>query len=135
MKREIKFRAWDNDNESFSYFDFADLRKLCEELDSFESYFSSNYFNEVDEETGNPLLMQFTCLTDKNGKEIYEGDVVKWSVWKLGSHCEKLSTKKINAVGWSDKKSKFFIGSELWDLGTYCDIEIIGNIYETPELL
>jgi uncharacterized phage protein (TIGR01671 family) len=80
-------------------------------------------------------IMQFTGLHDKNGVEIYEGDIVSWSAWKLGSCYEKSCKKKVNIVEWSSNKGKWFIGNDLWDLGIYSDIEIIGNIHDNPELL
>ena len=55
MKREIKFRAWNLD-DGMLYFDF----------DSFQKDYYDQYGN----------IMQFTGLTDKNGKEIYEGDIL-----------------------------------------------------------
>ena len=67
-------------------------------------------------------LMQFTGLLDKNGKEIYEGDVIRWGA------------KKSKAVQWNNHRNgwnfqdhqKNYTPTILW--------EIIGNIYENPEL-
>ena len=135
MKREIKFRAWDKNKKVFIPTDLwaivsTDFNAFGIMLKDWEDYKEGEYFYETSQE-----LSQFTGLTDKNGKEIYEGDLLRWSIWILGSNFERLSSKKINAVEWSSKKGKFFIGSELWDLGAYSDIEIIGNIYENPNLL
>ena len=72
------------------------------------------------------ILMQFTGLTDKNGKEIYEGDIVRTTGWPDG-----------DPVYWVD--GRFCVGqpSNLADfLGSIAEgCEIIGNIYENPELL
>lgn len=77
-------------------------------------------------------LMQSTGLFDKNGKEIFEGDVLKVT--------DKHSWLEV--VSFSEKKAMFvskeigFPESPLWELfnTVLFEIEIIGNIYENPEL-
>lgn len=68
----------------------------------------------------NYVVMQFTGLHDKNGKEIYEGDIIKWGV-------------HVGAVKWINSCIVFGDGFGLFP----CNLtsEIIGNIYENPELL
>lgn len=112
--RTIKFRAWHLD-DGMLYFDF----------DTFQKDYHDQYGN----------IMQFTGLHDKNGKEIYDGDICKWSSWFLGSYQEINGDKIISLVEWSNKKGKWFVKNDVWDLGIYSDIEVIGNIYENPELL
>ena len=68
LVREIKFRAWDKENKVMIYpkgilFDGRVVNFNCGILEPFEEY----------------ELMQFTGLYDKNGKEIYEGDIIKYS--------------------------------------------------------
>lgn len=90
------------------------------------------YFREIDPNT----IGQFTGLCDKNGKKIFEGDilsdgaVVEWIenlVWdSCGSRHSGFYCKKWTMDG----------GSELsWHLGFTNKIEVIGNIYDNPELL
>ena len=77
-------------------------------------------------------LMQFTGLHDKNGKEIYEGDIVK-IVGRI---------KEPQIVGWDVEQGRFcFVyetGEPMRDFHIRTEVprfEIIGNIYENPELL
>jgi uncharacterized phage protein (TIGR01671 family) len=79
------------------------------------------------------ILMQSTGLKDKKGKLIYEGDYIK-----------NLKTNTIYKVFWEDKATCFMLKSTRFGgvVSTYMmfeeypnDLEVIGNIYENPELL
>lgn len=70
--------------------------------------------------------MQFTGLKDKNEKEIYESDI-------LAVKLHQDSEIWIYVVEWSDEKAQFQISD--YEIPLYYEVEIIGNIYESPELL
>lgn len=116
MKREIKFRYWDKRDGwcgAFSVHQSGIVR-----------FGDTEPIWQTPEEAGG-VLMQFTGLRDKSGKEIYEGDVVKFG-WQNGY--------KTEAVEWRD--GGFWIGPKKsgWTIfDKKC--EVVGNIYENPELL
>ncbi len=125
--REIKFRAWD-------------MREKCwigEELDDL-IIFRNNELIISDRFA----LMQYTGLKDKNGKEIYEGDVVKRrdkTIWQVKFLIGKFSlfansSQLVIAISKSKEETEEQrIARELEIWWTSC--EVIGNIWENPELI
>ena len=117
-----KFRAWDNWRKKMSVVDriYIDTKGV-RLYDDFGEYWRD--FRDVG-------LMQSTGLKDKNGKEIFEGDILKSNkyitsvFYERGAYCVKFSrtpntTVTMNVISFIEKyKTK-----------------IIGNIYENPELL
>lgn len=131
MKREIKFRAWDVQKKQMIMPDMSEWTDLFIELDG-GIYQAKEYGYErtiLKDSVSNVPLMQFTGLTDKNGVEVYEGDVIekqgkKYRVYWKGSAasfaCRQLDTT--GAVYHLNKKRTAIS-------------EIIGNIHQNPELL
>ena len=126
--REIKFRAWLKEERKMVNVEtlFIGINRLCFGNSKTEDLFFRD-FEEVE-------LMQYTGLKDKNGKEIYEGDIV---LIKL----DETSTWHKTVVGF--KKGAFI--ANLIDKEDYVyifhhgfagdDFEIIGNVYENKNLL
>ncbi len=133
MNREIKFRTWDNDNECLDFFDFSDLDKVIETLDSFRDYFSPSYFTDRGEEKGSQFLMQYTGLKDKNSKEIYESDVLHNTEYGH-KFIIQWGMENESYAGWAGK----WIGSSGFISPLYnaplVNCEVIGNIFQNPEL-
>lgn len=117
-----KFRVWDSWRKRMSvvdriYIDTEGVRLY----DDFGEYWRD--FRDV-------KLMQSTGLKDKNDKEIFEGDIVKMS---KDVYSEPTYYEVVRHYGGAYRLESKQHGCELWLRHTDC--EVVGNIYENPELL
>ncbi|WP_203648929.1 YopX family protein [Secundilactobacillus yichangensis] len=128
MSREIKFRIWrapDEYNKTF----------WMESWDSLLNYSMSDIF-----QLDNPddVLEQFTGLKDRNGKDIYEGDILAWHS-NIYRKQDWIGLVKYRGAGFVvQENSRSFSTPEWLDCACRKDaniIEAIGNIHENPELL
>jgi len=146
--REIKFRAWTGSEMEYRVVVGQLGAFYVEGIDPEDSACMSSANTKYSEQTP---IMQFTGLKDRNGKEIYEGDVIS----VMGSDCNKCPAKNddggcdalecpiIETVRdvvtmnrfpqyWLENESSGYEG-EGFVSPVYCIV--IGNIYENPELL
>ena len=123
-----KFRAWTEEGKVM-YYDVYPYKD-----DTLLLSYGEIAFDEVP--ASDFILMQSTGLVDENGKEIFEGDVVKYEVgWN--TYTEEVAYDK-NFAGFGVKDAKanvvFTFGELTEDIGII-SLEVIGSIYENPELL
>jgi uncharacterized phage protein (TIGR01671 family) len=117
--RDLKIRAWSKVEQKMLHVSSLHFvgDSTVKEVGTFELCCDS-YLNDK----SGMVLMQFTGLHDKNGKEIYEGDVVDIE----GEICEV----KYNAPRFAAYNSQRYE----WNI-EYQGVEVIGNIYENGDLL
>ena len=121
--RATKFRAWDENEKRMIYSEKREEKRFV----GFGFYHDSGWdYNDF-------IFMQYTGLTDKNGKEIYEGDVVKFV-----NNLDKIS---YYIVEWRKESCGFEPYSDSIDNCGCCgtglkggETEVVGNILENPEL-
>lgn len=136
--RDIKFRFWVKKAKEMCGWEL--MKKECDRLSALE--------------TGDFIPMQFTGLKDKNGKEIFEGDVVRFTWWWFDG--QERESDLTGTIVYSDDLMSFQmkgVKNKEWETFTgyendqnYLtpfselrfsedDFEVVGNIYENPELI
>jgi uncharacterized phage protein (TIGR01671 family) len=138
VSRVIKFRAWDKRNEEMCEvininFKMNLIGVICIDrstvyMDSSQPMTDRLYAIERVE------LMQYTGLNDKNGKEIYEGDIIKYNEGKTLSRAKMVVKWQQGSLSYSLLAFKEDWAYELGECISDT-LEVIGNIYENPDLL
>ena len=124
--RPIKFRAWDDGKMVYE----KDIDHIS--MENTDILRLAKFFCNVRNDSH---IMQFTGLLDKHGKEIYEGDILKWynSIlevrWGKGEFI--IWSKLFKSFGNPDGGSAGMINARNY----FQKSEVIGNVYENPELV
>ena len=123
--REIKFRVWNTETNKM----IINVKEMG--VFALQSFYSIDEFLVIPTNEKYPL-MQYTGLKDKNGVEIYEGDIVRTTSNELTGKWKhkiyKIEFKEINCLAGAK-----YMG---FDFQFNVDeVEVIGNIYENKELL
>ena len=147
--RPIKFRGWDKEHNCFVYGWYSRLQEGARMFDAIivedetkEPRFNSFYIHD------RKTIGQFTGLVDKNGVEIYEGDIVSYPSGVIQSCLEKDSDRSIDGIFYKIVPDN--VREIVFKAPSFCvksgnplgsmhlnegDIEVIGNFTENPELL
>lgn len=132
--RDIKFRVWDKETKHMHICgeDVHDTITFENETNKAYYYNLQNGCGSLREDS-DYILMQYTGLKDKNGKEIYEGDIIKICAEGLGGEA-------IGKIVYDEYDLAFVLRNEVEELSEclwYAEqqLEVIGNIYDNPELL
>lgn len=123
MSREIKFRA-----ESGGGFVYG-LIGYDEEGDVIMTT-EMGFAFEIDEET----IGQYTGMSDKNQRQIYDGDIVTCDDYSEGAYLGRSQPRNIQVISFDEKYGKYDLKGQGF-MPSWSQVEIIGNIHQNPELL
>lgn len=132
MNDRFKFRVWNKEEKRFINFGDMPNREIEFNFDPKDNYFL------IECDPGKYNIQQHTGIFDINDKPIYEGDIVE--TWKF-----KTDITQLSVIVWNEARCGF----RLYDIDKYLrdihnspqsmvnvtTIEVVGNVYENPELL
>ena len=123
MNKEIKFRVWDKDFKKMRYLNSSHDFICFDEK-------GNGYYHNMQTGLGEWFsdLMQYTGLKDKNGVEVYEGDIVR-IVYDSIEHIYQIIFDK-EELDFKATNGQINYGGNFQYLGCCEEIEVIGNIYE-----
>jgi len=133
MDREIKFRGKLKSEDKwiygFYYNTYVENKKIAVIIETYrtpKTHYTNGKLMSRSLEVFNESVGQYTGLKDKDGKDIYEGDILEYR--------DEDNIKEIHKVFWGDASFQC-AGQYLEHLYLTTNWKIIGNIYENPELL
>jgi uncharacterized phage protein (TIGR01671 family) len=130
--REFKFRLWSIEEKQFISPNILEVFDESGDLTAFK-YIKTGKLNPLYMPVENYIIQQYTGLTDKNGKEIFEGDIIidtqkqKYEIIFDENHARY----DLKVCG-ENKLSQTSYFTQIYEKK---HIEVIGNIFEHPELL
>lgn len=143
MARKIKFKIWDKELNYFLDGDAHFSNEICFIIDEWtRGNWTPARFIVDDRSRNRYTLVQFTGLKDKNGQEIYEGDIIG-HIYSNGLKTAIFGFVEFGSLEYESGACEY-LGYYLNDFGDKCwitprnnqiDDMVIGNIYENPELL
>ena len=156
MNRDIEFRVWDDHYKYMNYKVIVGIYGKWEEVKDNENYTACSmwiepknvdykcepHWSHFEPYHKEIKLMQYTGLKDKNGKKIFEGDILRTPAWLYGEEkvciCKYNQENNVNSIigfGLYTNDAYFKKYQELVECDEWDEFEVIGNIYENKELL